>query len=181
MNLEKKYKENYQKVEQIYSILTKVIEKNDINIMGEFTEIFDDNEDDLKSVIVKKYSYGKKILEEDLNKDYYIDFIFKILFSIIINERIKKNKEEFSVEVLKDIHKRLLENKHEICNDKDLKIYEKIFLLMDIYLTDVLLEDDYKIHYFHKDRIEKGSPLDLALNFLNEFIEELDYDSYLYY
>ena len=181
LNLEKKYKENYQKVEQIYSILTKVIEKNDVNIMGEFTEIFDDNEDDLKSVIVKKYSYGKKILEEDLNKDYYIDFIFKILFFIIINERIKKNREEFSVEVLKDIHKRLLENKYEICNDKDLKIYEKIFLLMDIYLTDVLLEDDYKIHYFHKNRIEKGSPLDLAFHFLNEFIEELDYDSYLYY
>ena len=74
-----------------------------------------------------------------------------------------------------------MENKYEICNDKDLKIYEKIFLLMDIYLTDVLLEDDYKIHYFHKNRIEKGSPLDLAFHFLNEFIEELDYDSYLYY
>ena len=52
---------------------------------------------------------------------------------------------------------------------------------MDIYLTNVLLEDDYKIHYFHKNRIEKGSPLDLAFHFLNEFIEELDYDSYLYY
>ena len=48
LNLEKKYEENYKKVEQIYSILTKVIEKNDVNIMGEFTEIFDDNEDDLK-------------------------------------------------------------------------------------------------------------------------------------
>jgi hypothetical protein len=158
-----------------------VIEKNDINIITKFIDIFDENEDDLKSVIVKKYSYGKKILEEELNKEYYIDFIFKILFFIIINESIKKNREEFSVEVLKDIYKRLLENKSYICNDKDLKIYEKIFLLMDIYLTDVLLEDDYKIHYFHKNKIEKGSPLDLAFNFLNEFIEELDYDSYLYY
>ena len=181
LNFEKEYKEHYQKVEEVYSILIDVIEKNDINIITKFIDIFDENEDDLKSVIVKKYSYGKKILEEELNKEYYIDFIFKILFFIIINERIKKNREEFSVEVLKDIYKRLLENKSYICNDKDLKIYEKIFLLMDIYLTDVLLEDDYKIHYFHKNKIEKGSPLDLAFNFLNEFIEELDYDSYLYY
>jgi len=181
LNFEKEYKEHYQKVEEVYSILIDVIEKNNINIITKFIDIFDENEDDLKSVIVKKYSYGKKILEEELNKEYYIDFIFKILFFIIINERIKKNREEFSVEVLKDIYKRLLENKSYICNDKDLKIYEKIFLLMDIYLTDVLLEDDYKIHYFHKNKIEKGSPLDLAFNFLNEFIEELDYDSYLYY
>ena len=181
LNFEKEYKEHYQKVEEVYSILIEVIKKNDINIITKFIDIFDENEDDLKSVIVKKYSYGKKILEEELNNEYYVDFIFKILFFIIINERIKKNREEFSVEVLKDIYKRLLENKSYICNDKDLKIYEKIFLLMDIYLTDVLLEDDYKIHYFHKNKIEKGSPLDLAFNFLNEFIEELDYDSYLYY
>lgn len=181
LNLDKKYEELHEKVEQIYSILIGVIKKNDINFIKEFIDIYKENKEDLEEVIVKKYSYGKKILEEELNKEYYIDFIFKILFFIIIFEKIKKNKEEIDINFLNTIHERLLDNKNRISNDKNLKIYEKIFLIVDTYLTDVLLEDDYKIHYFHLNNIQKNSPLDYAFRFLYDFIEELDYDSNFYY
>ena len=56
-----------------------------------------------------------------------------------------------------------------------------MFILIDIYISDLLYEKDYRIHYLHKNNIEKESPLYYAFEFLNNFIENLDYDSNFYY
>ena len=76
---------------------------------------------------------------------------------------------------------RLLENKKELDNDKLLKVYEKIILLLEAYLFELIYAKDYMIHYFHRKRIEKNSPLFYAYEFLHNFIEDLNYDSNFYY
>jgi len=54
-------------------------------------------------------------------------------------------------------------------------------LLLKVYLSESIYEDDYIIQYFHKNRIENNSPLFYAYEFLPKFIEDLDYDSNFYY
>ena len=184
VNFEKKYSENIENVTQMYNILTKILEKEDINeanqLIKDLMEAYRNNKRELKSIINKKYLCGKEILEKDLDKENYSNFIFMII-SILFAGEIIENKENFNINDLKDIHKKLLENKNILDSDKNLKVYEKMFILIDIYISDLLYEKDYRIHYLHKNNIEKESPLYYAFEFLNNFIENLDYDSNFYY
>ena len=134
----------------------------------------------LYSIIRKKYNYGKKILEEELNKEYYIDFIFKVLFLIYSENTIESNN-TFIISDLLIIHDKLLINKEIICKDQNLKIYEKILLFIDIIYYEIIYEGDHKLHYYHVKDMKNGSPLYLAYHFLNKFIDDLNYDSNFYY
>ena len=119
-------------------------------------------------------------MEEELNQEYYIDFIYKIIFLILVDENISYNNYIY-ISDLNDIHSKFLENKNKICGDNLLKISEKILLLIEIYFSSILEKDDYKLHYYHSNNFEKDSPLSNAYIFLNKFIDELDYDSVFYY
>ena len=184
LNFEKIYSENKENVTQMYNILTKILEKEEISeanqLINDLKESYKNNKIKLKKIINKKYLYGKEILEKDLDKESYFNFIFMII-SILFAGEIIENKENFNINDLKDIHNKLLENKNILDNDKNLKVYEKIFILIDIYISDLLYEEDYRINYLHKNNIEKESPLYYAFEFLNNFIENLEYDSNFYY
>ena len=82
VNFEKKYSENIENVNQMYNILTKILEKEDINeankLIKNLMEAYRNNKRELKSIINKKYLCGKEILEKDLDKENYSNFIFII-------------------------------------------------------------------------------------------------------
>ena len=184
LNFDKIYSENNQNVTRIYGILTEILEKEEISeanqLINDLIKIYKNNKSELNSIIKEKYLYGKEILEKDLDKEDYSNIIFMII-SILLTGEIIENKENFKINDLKDIHNKLLENKNILDSDKNLKVYEKIFLLIDIYLSNLLYERDYRIYYLHKNNIEKESPLYYAFEFLNNFIESLEYDSNFYY
>ena len=184
LNFDKLFIENNKDVEQMYNILNNLFECEDKNkaknLVNNLTNIYNEKKLNLKGIINKKYVYGNKILEKELYQEYYFDFIFKVLSLILFEENISKEK-NFDNDKLKNMHKRLLENKLELDKDKLLKIYEKIFLLMEVYSSDLLSKDDYIIYYFHINYIEKNSPLYYAYEFLNDFLKELNSDSDFYF
>ena len=171
------YEKYHEIVDELYNILINIINNKNSNLIKDFYFIYNKNKKKLKEIILNKYLYGKKILEEDLNEDYYFEFAFKIIFFL----SIESNENTIEINELEDIHKKLLENKKIISADDYLKVYEKIFLLMDIYSSDIIYEGDSKIHYFHIKNIDKNSPLYYCYEFLDDFIENLNYNSSFYY
>jgi len=200
LNFGKIYDKYNNDVESIYKAIIEVINKNN-NIIDEYQNIFNINIpiDDLLNK--KKYIFPKKILKKEIDKDNYIDFIFKVIFIVLVkenfdkvqaeisredlNENEKKDlEEEISPKYLYGIHQKLLENKNKICKDKKLEIYEKLFILIYIYHTKKLFDKDYIIKYLNvkdTEEVEKGSPLNLAFKFCEEFADSLDYDSNFFY
>ena len=179
LNFEVGYKKYNEKVNQIYNILLKEMENNNSNIEKIFSDLYDKEKNDIEKLIFRKFNYGKKILEEELNKEYYIDFIFKIIFFMFIDYNINEN--DLKVKEIQSIYDKLVANKNKICNDHSLKNYEKIFLLIELYSSKIILKEDYLINYLNLNNIEKYSPMYHAQNFLANFIKDLDYDSKFYY
>ena len=180
LNFNSLYINYHQKVDEYYDNLLKVIKEKDIDSLKINILKCQKYEADLVNIINKKYIYGAKLLENELDKEYYVDFIFKILFLIFVNADIQREN-DIILNNLDDIYSRLFKNKNLICDDKLLKIYEKIFLLSDIYFSNTLSKTDYIIDYCHYDNLNKYSPLFYAYEFLKEFISNLDYDSQFYY
>ena len=178
LNFSNIYDENNEKVEKHYNAFIDCIKNNfDLNEKYEELEKF---EPTLSNIIVKKYIYSKNILEKELNDKKYIDFIFRIVFLLYI-VKIKERDEVLVTSYVNDIHKNLCKNQELIYNDKLLKNYEKILLLIQIYLTNLLFQEEDIIKYFHVKSAENGSPLDLAIEFLYKFVEDLTYDSKFFY
>lgn len=184
LNFDDIYSNNQKEINEIYDILKKIIDKRNKNeakeLIIDFINHCKKNKEMMAGILRQKYLYGKKLLEEELNKESYTDFIFNII-SIKLVEGVITNEENFEIDDLKDIYNKFYENKKIIDKDKNLKVYEKIFILIDIYTSDLLYEEDYKVHYYDLKNIEEKSPLFYAKDFLNNFIESLDYDSNFYY
>ena len=184
LNFDDLYKENHEDVDEIYEIFIKILESKDKyetkNLINNLFVRYKPKKYILENIIKKKYVYSKKILEEDLNKESYFDFIFKII-SLLLFEQNITYEDNYGIDELKKIHMKLLENKNILDKDKLLKNYEKILLLIDVYSSELLYKDDYIIHYFHIKNIEKNSPLFFAYKFLYNFINDLDYNSIFYY
>ena len=53
-------------------------------------------------------------------------------------------------------------------------------LLINIYLSR-LFKYGKEITYLNLNKVDKESSLSLSINFLKNFIDELDYESYFYY
>ena len=187
LNFKKNYDDYNIYVDTIYKGLLEILKKN-INNKDEYRKLFDKNipiEDLLNK---KKYIFPKKILQKEINKDSHIDFIFKVILIVLIKEKYEEVKDllkgKISPNYFITIHQKLLENKVKICKEKNLEIYEKFLLLIYIYQTKKLFDKNYLIQYFNvKDFevVEKGSPLNLAIQFCSEFIETLDCNSNFFY
>ena len=134
---------------------------------------------DPEQIIKKKYTYTNKILDKELNNKDYFEFTFKVTFLNLI----KKFLEDFNkieIKNLKMIHKNIENIKNIINNDNNLKTYEKILLLIELNSSRFNLLKENNIKYFHKNSIDKNSPLYMALEFLYELIDNLDYESSFY-
>ena len=95
-----------------------------IQKINDLIKIYKNNKSELNSIIKEKYLYGKEILEKDLDKEDYSNLIFMII-SILLTGEIIENQENFTINDLKDIHNKLLENKNILDNDKNLKFMKK--------------------------------------------------------
>jgi hypothetical protein len=74
---------------------------------------------------------------------------------------------------INNIYSQLSLNKDNICKDLNLKIYEKIILLIEIYSLKIILQKEYIINYLNLNSVEPDSPMYFAKEFLNKFINEL--------
>ena len=178
------YNNFHEEVEQMYEILNKIMnvkDENELkNLINDLAGRFGKIRPYLSRLIKDKFVYGKKILEEDINQEIFYDFAFKVL-SLFVFEGTILEEEKIDINYLNTTYQRLLENKEKFEKDQLLKVHEKIFLLNDVYSSELLKEKDYILNYFHIKNIEINSPLFYAFEFLNKFIEELDYDSNFYY
>ena len=177
LDFENIYRTYNEEVEHIY----KELIGNTQNEISEkrAKELFKNVEDLITIIIKRKYIYPKSYLNKKLNKEIYIDFISKMVFIASIK---KENEKGISLEKIKQFNDRLCINKDLICNDKRLKIYEKILLLLNIYIASLLREDTYfKIKFYHIEDSQKNSPLNLCFNFLSDFADNLSETSDFFY
>ena len=180
LNFEFLYEKYNENVDETFNKLLDGIKREDQSAIKDIMLIYNENKNEFENIIKRNFIFGKIILEEKLNKENYFDFMFKIIFLTMIKENIDSNH-DINFDEFNDIYFKLLENKNEISNDNSLKIYEKIFLLIDLYFLKLLDKSDYKIHYFHFNNVKKDTPLFCAYKFLNNFIDKLDYESRFYY
>ena len=184
LNFDKIYNENVDKINNIYDELFKIIQNNDCNSQTLILDLYKKN-NNLKKIIERKYVYPTSILEKEINKNEYIDFFFKLIFFFCVSKfvyHIKENGEKIKAAQLNELKNKLFNNRDKICKDETLKIYEKIFLLFELYFSEVNSSKIYnEIEYINLKNIEDFSPLYYAINFLNKFIDDLDYNSNFYY
>lgn len=175
-NIFDKYKAN---VNQIYEQILYLF-NNHKNLEKKLQKICDDNQYLEDEILFLKFVYPKKVLGIQFNNELYIDFFFKLIYFLNI-KKAKEKKETINTTFLQEMHDRLLKEKNKICNDKNLKIYEKIFLLIEIFFSELFFKEKKELLYFHSSQNEKNSPLDYAYKFLKKFIDELNYKSNFYY
>ena len=169
-------------VENIYKEIISIInEAKDISY--EKYELIFKNYKNLIDIMYNNYVLPKTILKKELNKIEYIEFIFKlVVFSYINREFEKKGKKEKIIDIsqIKSLRDKLNNAYVKIKNDKEIEIYEKILLLINIYLSKYF-KNNKEIEYYNLKNIDKESPLALSIQFLDDFIGKLDYDSEFYY
>jgi hypothetical protein len=178
LNFSDIYNENNSTVEDMFQSI-KIIIDTEENIFKINFEKIAKYYKDLINIMYKNYVLPVSILIKELNKTEYIDFIYKIVFFGYIKREIEKNK-KISISQIKDIINRLDAAYLKIKNDKDIEIYQKILLLINIYLSR-LFKYDKEITYLNLNKVDKESSLSLSINFLKDFIDELDYESNFYY
>ena len=130
-------------------------------------------------LLKKKYTYTNKILDKELNNKDYFEFTFKVTFLNLIKKFLEDSK-KIEIKNIKMIHKNIENINNIINNDANLKAYEKVLLLIELNLSRFNLLKKNNIKYFHKNNIDKNSPLYMAFEFLNELIDNLDYESSFY-
>ena len=172
------YNKNKNDVEDMYYGIITLINTDESTFKGNFKNIYI-NYQKISNIIYNNYSFPRTILEKELNKSEYIDFIYKIILFLYINRELEKN-EYISLFNIKELKNKLDKSYKKIKDDNDIEIYEKILLLINIYLSE-LLNNDEEINYFNISKADKDSPLALSIQFMNEFIDELDIDSQFYY
>lgn len=133
----------------------------------------------LVNIIYNNYVLPKLILKKELNNNEYIYFIYKIVLFAYINRELEKD-ENTSLSDIKNLKNKLDKSFTKIKDDNDIEIYDKILLLINIYLSQ-FYNNNEEINYFNISTADKDSPLALSIQFLNEFIDELDNDSIFYY
>ena len=175
LKFDKIYNDYYQKVNKLYNELTNNNE-NKISLESEKERAKEMNEL-LNKIISRKYIYPTEYLAKQLNKEIYIDFILKAVFISYVKD---VNENIISTDI-KDLHKKLLENEDNIRKDNRLERYEKILLLIYLYLSKILKEEEYIIQYYYIKDSEENSPLNLCFKFLYEFADKFSNNSNFFY
>jgi len=149
------------------------------------------------------FSQKKSILKNEFKeeKDYYMMYLYLLWYILGLfcsklkekknekdnekdNKKDKKEKiEPFSIRDILELSQNLY---LKYLNDKDLLIYEKILLIYSniYFLIRCPNKDNYinsNLEYIKRKNIKSKSVFGLALNFMKEFIEKLNHESYLFY
>jgi len=180
LNFGEIFNEHNNSYNEVYESLIKLLEqKIESEKIKEHLNNLYNRIKDPEQIIKKKYTYTNKILDKELNNKYYFDFIFKATFLNLI-KKFLEDSTIIDINKIKIIHKNMENIKNIINNDNNLKTYEKILLLIELNSSRFNLLKNNNIKYFHKKSIDKNSPLYMAFEFLNELVDNLDYESNLY-
>ena len=179
LDIEEIYNDNNKKSDYLYGLIVEGIQKGNNKKIETFKKEAEDNIIQYKNIVIRKYLYGENILKKYLNKEEYLDFIYKTFLIIRFYEMlsIDKPKLKYLQFVLDD----LAQKQKKIFEDQQLEIFEKIFLVIDIFTFEPIKYEGNELNYIKIMNIEKNSPLNYAFDFLNNFIEELDCESNFYY
>jgi hypothetical protein len=137
----------------------------------------------LKEEECRKLNISKNKLIEQFNKEEYFQIYYiKRLINTFYNN-LKQIEKDFSY--IEKILNYFEEIKIKISSEKSLKIYQKIFLLEFYFsmLEKMNFEEfiTMNIKYYIMDKAEKDSVFYYVIKFLNEFIEQLNESSYLFF
>ena len=117
-----------------------------------------------KEYMKSNFCNSKDELNEGFSDPNYIDFFYKILIYNLITNKIEqiKNIDDIQV-ILKNFWKFL----QKIKLDNELKIYQKIFALIQ-YNYIIKKYNSYEIFYIKCNKAEENSVIDLSLKFLKD-------------
>ena len=137
----------------------------------------------LKEEECRKLNISKNKLIEQFNKEEYFQLYYiKRLINTFYNN-LKQIEKDFSY--IEKIFNYFEEIKIKISSEKSLKIYEKIVIL-EFYFSkfEKMNFEEFitmNIKYYIMDKAEKDSVFYYVIKFLNEFIEQLNESSYLFF
>ena len=179
-NLINNMKEQKQNLENLYTSLKVMIEKN-IKDKNEYINLFKNY--DIKEYILN-FSQKKIILEEEFksNEDYYLMYLYWIWYTIKNSYLREKYKCKISIF---DLFNAVNKIYNEYLNDKDLLVYEKIILLYSqvsflLEKNDIEGYKSAKLRVIKRKDFKDNSIYKLSFDFLKEFISKLNEKSYLF-
>lgn len=200
LNLEKKifpYKIIYSKYDTFHEKMKKY-EKDSYDFVNEIKQIIcnkknlsKEEKKEINANIKKKnylldalevkFNFSKKIMLAYFNEKKYLDFISNCCLFKITQEYLSR-KDVFLSE-LKTIFNFFINYKINLEKDINLNIYQKILVLIEFTHffiqknENILKFETIKFSYYSKKTMEIDSPLLSAINFLKDFIEDLDESS----
>ena len=159
--------------------LNNFIDKEDEKIILDETSVIQKYKK-LKDEELIRLNLSKEELLKLFNKNEYFNIYYLKRLGNIIYIKKKKN-----LLYIKGLISYLEDIKTIISNDNSLKIYQKVFIL-EFYCSmlekyDFQLMKTMKIKYYIMDNVEKYSVFYYILNFFNEFINQLNESSYLFF
>ena len=123
------------------------------------------------------------MLRAILNEDIYFNmFYFISEVNMFYSFLLCDNNDENIVDNFCKLFNNLSTIKEQLLNDNSVEIFEKIIVIVNysclfLSLKSVPSLEKAEFYYVKIDRVEENSIIDLAMNFLKEFIEDLNEDS----
>ena len=126
----------------------------------------------LVDILFIKFNLPKNILKNKYNKKEYFDFVASCCLFYILSS-FNEEKE------IKDIYRYFIKFKLELEKDSELEIYKKNMIMIEfsyLLVQKKSLDKFKKIRftYYNINKIENDSPLNISIDFLINFIENLD-------
>ena len=147
--------------------------KNKFNF-DEYKNLF--FKDELIDILFYKYNLPKNILKKEYNKKDYFEFISSCALYFIMSTLKEEEKEEKEI---KSTYEYFIKYKNNLEKDLHLEYYMRNIIIMElaIYIIqknnlEKFKKSEFK-YYITKD-LEKDSPLEEAIIFLDNFIKDLD-------
>ena len=167
----KKYDELKENAKYFWKECENFFNKNENKFnYNEYKNLFIQNE--LIKILFYKYNFPKIILKEKYNKKEYFDFISSCALYLIM--KILKKEED-----IKYTYKYFIEYKNDLEKDLNLENYMRNIIIMELALEiaekrDIEEFKKLEFKYYIKNKLEKDSPLETAINFLDNLIKDLD-------
>ena len=165
----KKYDELKGNANYFMEVCEEFFNKNKFSF-DEYKKLFFRN--DLMEVLFYRYNLPKNILKKEYNTKKYFEFICSCALYYIMS---KLNEEE----EIKSTYKYFIKYKNDLEKDLNLEYYMRNIIIIELALQikekkslEKFKKSEFK-YYITKD-LEKDSPLETAITFLDNFIKDLD-------
>jgi len=131
--------------------------------------------DELIRTIIYKYNLPKKILKNEYNQKDYFEFIFSCSLYYIMHS-LSDEKE------INSTYKYFIKYKNDLEKDSSLEYYMRNIIIIELATmikekANIEKFEKLKFRYYSVKNLEKNSPLEASITFLNNFIKNIDENS----